>query len=188
MSTLERLISQYGYFAVFGGTLLEGETVVVLGGFAAHQGYLWLPLVMLMAFLGSFLCDQALFLAGKRWGRRAIERRPAWRSRAARAERLLLRWQNPFIVGFRFIYGMRTISPLVIGASAVTWRRFLALNAVGAAVWAAGISTLGYLFGKAVAAALGRYERYVLYAVAGAIVLAVVVWFVLRRVRKGRGA
>jgi hypothetical protein len=38
------LIQNYGYVAVFLGTLLESETVLVLAGFAAHRGYLsWQP-------------------------------------------------------------------------------------------------------------------------------------------------
>ena len=30
------LIQQYGYFAVFLGTLLEGETILLLAGLSAH--------------------------------------------------------------------------------------------------------------------------------------------------------
>jgi hypothetical protein len=32
------LLSDHGYFAVLAGSLLEGETVLILAGFAAHQG------------------------------------------------------------------------------------------------------------------------------------------------------
>ena len=48
---LEHLIRQYGYFAVLLGTFFEGETVLILGGIAAQQGHLRLPLVLLFAFL-----------------------------------------------------------------------------------------------------------------------------------------
>ncbi|STJ28520.1 DedA family membrane protein [Escherichia coli] len=36
---LNTLISQYGYAALVIGSLAEGETVTLLGGVAAHQGY-----------------------------------------------------------------------------------------------------------------------------------------------------
>lgn len=36
---LNTLISQYGYAALVIGSLAEGETVTLLGGLAAHQGY-----------------------------------------------------------------------------------------------------------------------------------------------------
>ena len=50
---LEELITTYGYAAVGIGSFLEGETVLVLGGLAAHRGYLELPWVIVYAFLGT---------------------------------------------------------------------------------------------------------------------------------------
>lgn len=46
---MSALVAQYGLFAVFAGTLLEGETVLAQAGYAAHRGYLdfatlWAPL------------------------------------------------------------------------------------------------------------------------------------------------
>ena len=38
--SLEALISHYGYAAVAIGTFFEGETILVIAGFASHQGYL----------------------------------------------------------------------------------------------------------------------------------------------------
>ena len=52
MST-EELIQRFGYAAIIVGTFLEGETILVIGGFAAYRGYLSLPLVMVCALLGS---------------------------------------------------------------------------------------------------------------------------------------
>jgi membrane protein DedA with SNARE-associated domain len=49
----EGQISAYGYYAVEAGTFFEGETVLVLAGFAAHRGYLELPLVIACAFAGE---------------------------------------------------------------------------------------------------------------------------------------
>ncbi|HYB20914.1 MAG TPA: hypothetical protein VEH09_08285 [Thermodesulfobacteriota bacterium] len=39
----ERLFDTYGYWAILVGTFFEGETVLILGGFVASQGYLNLP-------------------------------------------------------------------------------------------------------------------------------------------------
>jgi len=40
---LQSIIENYGYAVILLGTFLEGETILVLGGVAAHQGYLALP-------------------------------------------------------------------------------------------------------------------------------------------------
>lgn len=56
---LADLLREYGYYAVFLGTFLEGETVLVMAGFAAHSGYLQLPWVIAVA--GGTLGDQLYF-------------------------------------------------------------------------------------------------------------------------------
>ncbi len=66
MMTLESFIQTYGYLALLVGTFLEGETILVLAGFAAHLGYLNLPWVILVAFVGTLSGDQLFFYLG-RW-------------------------------------------------------------------------------------------------------------------------
>jgi len=61
---LQSFIENYGYAAILVGTFLEGETILILAGPAAHLGYLNLPLVMLAAFLGSLSGDQLFFCLG----------------------------------------------------------------------------------------------------------------------------
>lgn len=64
--TIADFLSHYGYLALLIGTFLEGETILVLGGLAAHQGYLDLAGVILAAFAGSLMGDQFFFLLGRR--------------------------------------------------------------------------------------------------------------------------
>ena len=47
---LQGIIENYGFAAVLVGTFLEGETILILAGLAAHLGYLNLPLVI---FIGK---------------------------------------------------------------------------------------------------------------------------------------
>ena len=48
------------------GSLIEGETFVVLAGFAAYRGYLSLPLVIVVATVMNFAWDQLYFWIGRR--------------------------------------------------------------------------------------------------------------------------
>ena len=77
MSDLESFVQSYGYGALFLGTLLEGETVLILAGLMAHMGLMKLPLVILVALLGSFLGDQFYFFLGRRKGGALLDRHPA---------------------------------------------------------------------------------------------------------------
>jgi membrane protein DedA with SNARE-associated domain len=189
--SLESFIDAYGYLAVLVGTFLEGETVLVLGGFAAHRGYLHLPWVMLAAFIGSLLGDQLFFFLGRWHSQAVLARRPSWKVRVEKAQKLIDRFRTPFILVFRFLYGLRTVSPFVIGMSSVPSAQFIFLNAAGALVWAVTVGAGGYLFGEALEIMIGnvkRYEKIVLVVIA---VIGLVIWgihFLLKRPQiKGRG-
>ncbi len=154
-----RLVQDYGYWAVALGSLAEGETIVALGGVFAHKGLLSLPIVMIIAFIGSFVGDQILFQVGKAHGPWVLRRWPRLNAPAERAFGLLQRYQTLFILGFRFVYGIRTISALVIGASGVSTARFLILNGLAAALWSVAISAVGYSFAHALDYALGQAQE-----------------------------
>jgi membrane protein DedA with SNARE-associated domain len=164
---MEQWIADYGYLAVLAGTFLEGETIVVLGGLAAYHGLLELELVMLAAFVGSFLGDQVMYLAGRAWGPRVLARVPSWRPRVEQALAILSRHQVAFILGFRFLYGLRAVAAFTIGMAGIAPGRFLVLNMISAAVWAAAITALGYAAGEAVRAALGHLHehRYIAFGI-----------------------
>jgi len=139
MITLESLIETYGYLTVLIGTFLEGETILVLGGFAAHRGYLGLHWVILAAFIGSLCGDQLFFYLGRRHSQTILAKLHSWKARIDRAQRLLDRFRTPLILAFRFLYGLRTVAPFVIGMSPVPTGQFIFLNAAGALVWAVAV-------------------------------------------------
>ena len=91
METLLSLIQDYGYVFIFFATLLEGETVVALAGFAAFQGYLDLETVILVAFFGGMLGDQAFFYFGRWKGKEFIAKRPRFARRAQSVHHLIWR-------------------------------------------------------------------------------------------------
>src|SRR2546421_1162739 len=158
--SLQELLQTYGYVVLFAGTFLEGETILIIAGFLAHEGYLKLPLVITVAMLGTLAGDQLFFHLGRRKGRRFLENRPAWEAKSRRARELLRRHQTWTILGFRFVYGIRTVTPFLIGASGIGPLRFLVLNAAAAIVWAIAVALLGYTVGFAVESALGEVKRY----------------------------
>ncbi len=167
---LASLVQTYGYLAVFVGTLLEGETILALAGLAAHRGYLALPWVIAVAALGGFLGDQIYFLVGRRSGARVLARFPGLAPGIERIARLVGRYGAPIVVLGRFMYGLRAAGPIAIGMTGMHWARFAALNALGAAVWAALVASLGYALGNALTLALGDLKR-----IEGAVFVAVAV-------------
>jgi len=184
---LESMLSAYGYPILFIGTFLEGETVMVLGGLSAHLGYLSLDRVIACGFCGTLLGDQLSFFLGRWHGKALLARYPSWQARTQGVFDKLEQHQNLLILGFRFLYGLRSVTPFAIGMSDVSYLRFILLNLAGAGIWAISIGLAGYYFGQAVEALLGDIKRYELALMAGIIGAALLVWLVhfYRRYRSG---
>jgi membrane protein DedA with SNARE-associated domain len=157
--SMEALIARYGLLAVFAGTFLEGETVLILAGFAAHRGYLELPGVMLAAFLGAFFGDQLWFSIGRRGGRGFLARRPALARRVEGVRPWIARHERTVIWSFRFVYGIRSVAPFALGMSGTSPLRFALLNAASGAVWAVLVSGAGYLLGAGLERILGNLRE-----------------------------
>jgi membrane protein DedA with SNARE-associated domain len=180
---IESLVSHYGYVAILIGTLLEGETILVLGGLAAHRGLLWLPGVMACGFVGSLASDQFFFFIGRRHGAEFLARRPRLQAGVARARGLVDRYNTLLILAFRFLYGLRNVTPLALGMSRVSTLRFMLLNLVGAAIWSVAIAALGWYVGIAAKQILGHLLRYELAAAAVIIAIGIGLWAWRRWVR-----
>jgi membrane protein DedA with SNARE-associated domain len=182
--TLADFISQYGYLAVFIGTLVEGETLVVLAGLAAARGYLSLPMVIAVASLGSFISYQFCFQLGRRTGPRILANIPNSAAAAARVRAVAERYPALVIIGIHFLYGVRTVGLFVIGMSGVGGWRFLFLNMIGSVIWATAIAVAGYIFGNALTAVLGDLEGHDKALFVGLFVLAAAIWLVFRLRRR----
>lgn len=145
MDYLIDVIKDWGYIAVFLGSLVEGESVILVACFMAHLGYLSLTKIMIVAFCGTLFADQALYYVGRYYGQALIQRFHSLHAPANRAFKLLHRWDIWFILSFRFIWGIRTISPIVIGSSGITPRRYSPLNLLAALMWTLISCIGGYL-------------------------------------------
>jgi membrane protein DedA with SNARE-associated domain len=184
--SVEVMIMTYGYPVVIAGALLEGETIVLTAGFLAHRGYMSLPLVILLAFIGGFAGDQLFFHVARKSGVPFLARSPLWKSRLGRVRLLLDRFGTLFVVGFRFLYGLRIATPVILGMTGYSARRFILLNAVGAILWAASVPATGYLLGH-VLGLLVDIKKYEKWVAAGILAVGIVAWFINRiRIRKAK--
>ncbi len=171
--TWAQCLSQYGYLALAVGCFLEGETLLLLAGVAAHAGLLSLPAVVAVAFVCGSLGDQFCFFLGRRHGEALLERWPRFDAPAARVRHLVERHAEWLIVGVRFMYGLRLVGPVVIGMSDVPAGRFVVFNMIGAAIWACAIAGAGFFFGHAIRWLLSDIEMFEKVALVCIVVLVV---------------
>jgi len=80
------------------------------------------------------------------------------------------------ILSFRFLYGLRTVAPFVIGMSPVSVKKFILLNAAGALVWAVAVASDGYFFGRALEVFIGKLKHYEVQVFVMIALLGLLVW------------
>jgi membrane protein DedA with SNARE-associated domain len=185
--TLEYLISQYGYLALVIGTFLEGEAILIVAGFAVHLGYLKLQWVILAAFAGSVAGDQLYFFLGRVRGEAFLKKRPRWQTKVRKVWKLLDQYRTIMILGFRFAYGLRTVTPFAIGLSNIRASRFLILNMIGGLGWSVVVALVGYFFGaaaKAIASDIRKYERWIILGILSAAAVGWIIYFLRQRKKK----
>jgi membrane-associated protein len=151
--------SGWAYAAIFLLAMLDAilpvvpsETSVITAGVLASSGRLSLPLVVVSAAVGAAAGDNLAYLIGRRFGdpvtRRFFSSEKS-RQRLDWAQRQLnVRGGQLILVG-RFIPGGRTVVTLTAGLLRYPWRRFVALDAVAALIWALYAAALGYFGGRA---------------------------------------
>jgi len=172
------LLATYGYWAIFIGCLLEGETILILGGMAAHQHVLKLLPVIGYASLAGMLGDQLLFWAGRYFGERLLPRLHKQQAAIDKVTSLIQHHPTVSIFSVRFLYGMRLVGPMVIGASKVSPLKFACINLVGAVVWATLFASAGYWAGEFLQRVLGDLKPYRLPIALGVVALVVAVGWI----------
>ncbi len=173
-------VSHFGYLALIVGLLLEGETVLVLAAFMARRGYLNLSIVILLGCLVSFASDQFFFWMGRTRGSQFLEKRPAWKFHVEKAKLLLRRNTILLFLGVRFLYGLRTAMPFVIGMSKFNPKKFMLWNFIGSFIWALIFGLAGQLIGNIMSAIFEDVKEHE-FMIAMGIILAGVVFGLYRR-------
>lgn len=162
----QHLISSFGTYALIGivvvifietGLLfpfLPGDSLLFLAGAMVAQGYPHLPplwLLCLLLFAAAFLGDQNAYWIGHKVGPRLFNRpdsRLFKRAYLDQTHEFFERHGGKAVVLARFVPIVRTYVAVTAGMAKMRYRTFVAYNAVGALVWAVGVTCLGYWLGS----------------------------------------
>jgi membrane protein DedA with SNARE-associated domain len=180
LHTLAPLLDHWGYLAV--GLLLfvedfgvpaPGETVLIAASVYAGAGRLNIVAVGLIGFAAAVLGDNVGYAIGRFGGRALVLRFGRYvlltGERLTKAESFFTRHGGKIVIVARFIEGLRQANGIIAGLTRMPWPRFLAFNALGAAVWVATWSAVGYLAGNHIQAIYTQANRYALYLLAAAV-------------------
>jgi membrane protein DedA with SNARE-associated domain len=174
----ERLAMAWHYVALGGSSIVTEELAPVLGGIAAHEHELGLLRVMMACAVGSW-AGMLVFYALGRWrGRWAAARWPRFGAHLTRILGAVERRPWRASIATRFAIGARWVLPAACGAAHVPLWLYLTGSGVSAALWSVPFTLLGWAFGEAAVAFVGRFQDY--GALIGALLVALGVLLYLR--------
>lgn len=138
-------VKEWGYLAVLLGSVFEGEVILITASASAAFGYLSIYKIFFIAFATTVITDQILFFVGYKLGTDwAVKRFPKVENARNKVFSMLHKMDIFFIFAFRFIYGIRTVSPLIIGSAKIKPVRFIIFNFLSGLCWAFVCCFLGY--------------------------------------------
>lgn len=164
---------------------IPGDIVTVLGAYLVGRGSLNFWGVYISTTLGSVMGFMSIYGLAYRMKWKIIEKyQPRWvtRKRIDQVESYFCRYGYGVILINRFLSGVRSVISLVAGLSRMQPVAVLALSLISGAIWNGLLIYLGSIAGKNwgnIIELLKVYNRVVLLA----IILAIVIWFLYRRIR-----
>jgi membrane protein DedA with SNARE-associated domain len=194
LNSLAGPLNHFGYWVVLllvmvedFGIPLPGETVLIAASVYAGAGRLNVVAVGVTGFIAAVIGDNIGFAIGHfggralvlRWGRyvRLTEKR------LDKAEAFFGHHGAWIITVARFIEVLRQVNGIIAGVAGMRWLRFVAFNALGAALWVGTWVSIGYFAGSHIGTIYHYITKYSLYVlIALAVLLAgYIAWHLLRR-------
>jgi membrane-associated protein len=165
---------------------LPGDSILFLAGAfsattKAGDPHLNLAIVLVGSFVAAVLGTQLGYMIGHRYGTRLFkpDAHLFKTEYLERAQEFFDKRGPRAVVLARFIPFVRTIVPMLAGAGKMPQRKFAFANVIGAAVWALGISLLGFWLGKSI-----NIDKWIYPIIAVIIVLSLIPPFLEYRKHK----
>ena len=185
---LPSLLHQYGYLLIFLGTLAEGETLLMLGGYFAHRGYLDLGGVIATSFIAALCGDQLFFHLGRSHAKALLERFPRLRDKVNVALSRVEQHQVKVVLSMRFLWGLRIALPVALGLTRMEARKFFWLNLLSAAVWSCVFAFVGFSASHLVTHIVDNLHHYEKWIALGVLLVAsLILWLRWHGTRRAAG-
>src|ERR1051325_327135 len=131
---MEEIIRRYGLWAVFFGTMIEGDLTLLIAGVLARAGLFDLSDALLVGTAGGFVGDSITYWIGSRFRGKAHQMKFYLKAKP-RIERLMKRFGVLSVFIVKYAYGLRTASALFWGLAHFGKTKFLLLTLGSCLTW-----------------------------------------------------
>ncbi len=153
-STIIQLLTDFHGPAIFFGSVLFGETVIIAAAFLAAEGLWPLGSVFGLALAGTIASDSLWFV----FGRQIPLFFNRWEKQKTRQEKLLSAMETltgkrplPLLLCTKFIYGTRILTIMYLSMRKLALPSFILCDAISSTAWLMVICSIGWLAGKSIA-------------------------------------
>jgi len=167
------LLQRYGLWAVFFGTMIEGDLTLLFSGVLARAGLFTFEEALVVGTAGGFVGDSLSYMIGARFRGRARTWHFFVRARP-RVEKLMRRFGVLSVFIVKYVYGLRTTSAIFWGLAHFGFLRFALLTLASCAVWVGVLAGLGFTFATGIEKLVGDLKRIQIILLVVAIIIATV--------------
>jgi membrane protein DedA with SNARE-associated domain len=160
------------YIVFFIGIFLEGEFILLSAVIAAHQGILNIWLVIPIAIFATISSDIVYFNLGKHKAEKWLSK-SKFASKFETVNQRLRNHRTKMLLSYRFLYGIRMITPFVLGTQKLEFTKFLKYSIISTVIWCLILVGLGYAFGELIINNLKHIEKIEYYFIISLLVIAV---------------
>ena len=175
---MESIIQDWGYLALamysFGGGMLGLAVASVF----AFTGELNIYYVIVVAFIANFVGDQFLFYIARNNKEQAKQMMQKHEKKIQIAHNMMNKYGWLTIILQKYIYGIKTLIPLIIGITEYNKTKFMFFNFIGAIIWSLVVGLTAYYMGQIFLDAMSEYKNY------GVALLLIIIAFVLYKLNK----
>lgn len=157
MSAILQFVLKHGYSFLFAavfvrqiGFPIPGPVFLIAAGALAAAGKLGALAIVTLTIIACVSADWVWYEAGRRGGDKVLNfmhrftRDPGLHSR--RAKEIFARYGLPLLLVAKFVPGLDAVAPPLAGTSCTSPVRFLAMDALGAGLYACVYGGLGFVF------------------------------------------
>jgi membrane protein DedA with SNARE-associated domain len=145
---MEQFIQDWGYIALFLYSFGGGFLALAIAGAFSYAGDLNIYITVIVAGVSNFIGSQFLFYFAKYNKSYMDETVNKHRRKVAMVKTMLKKYGSFMIFIQKYIYGVKTLVPLVMGISAYNPFKDTVLNAIASAIWAIVIGYISFTAGK----------------------------------------
>jgi membrane protein DedA with SNARE-associated domain len=183
---MEQMLSGGGYLLLFLYSFGGGFLALIAAGFASSLGKMSIILVIIIAFISNMIGDIVLFYMARN-NKSMLDGQIKKHKRKIAMAHLMVRKQGDKIVFIqKYIYGIKTIIPIIMGLTKYSFKKFIILNIFASLLWALVFGLGSFYAGDTINMLIDKVYNKTTFIIFALILLVVILIFYKKKNSKNK--